>query len=143
MLRAMPFPDPFFEDIVGHWKLTGEILGKPIEQEVDARWILGGCYLQIEYHPSVITPIGIEPYEALSHIAYDSDRNEYALYLLDNFGGGYSPPGFGTLNGDRVAFLFEYKTGPFTTTFGRDAEGWEIELRSGNEPFGVKRLRRG
>jgi hypothetical protein len=41
------FADPLLDKMVGHWTMTGTLLGRPANHTVDAQWILGHQFLQI------------------------------------------------------------------------------------------------
>lgn len=133
---------PFFDSLVGEWTLDGTILGKPLVQDVTVDWILGERYLRIHYLPSTVTPLGTEPYEALAFIGFDPEPRRFCMELFDTFGGGFSPPGFGSLEDGQVRFVFDYASGPFSTTFRPEGEDWVIELFGSDGPFGMKRLRK-
>lgn len=134
----------FFDGLLGHWYLTGEVLGRPIEQEVFVDETLDRRFLRIHYLPSTVTPIGDEPYEALAIVGRDGDG--YVMSLFDRFTPGAGPTGRGIVAGDAVTFTFDYAEGPFLTAVRRIPDGWDIEqtrIVDGEPiPFGIKRIRR-
>lgn len=138
--------DRHFGGLVGDWSLDGEILGKPLAQEVEVRWVLGGAYIRIHYLPSTVTPLTDLPYEAIAFIGWVPDEGP-SMYLFDTFGARYRAPGIGRIvEPGRCRFRFDYPDGEFLTDLIEIADGWRVEQFSvvdgREEPFGVKRLRR-
>ena len=129
---------PFFEGALGHWLLTGEVGGHPIEQHVIIEPELDGRYLRIQYLPSTIQPTD-EPYAAVAIVGREGDTYRYSLF--DAYTPGAGPVGVGIPDGDALTFVFDYPDGPFRTTFRRVADGWDIDLVGASGPFATKRLR--
>lgn len=148
-LATMGFPARDLDGLVGHWRLEGTILGKPLVQEVDVGYVLDDAYIRMHYLPSTVTPLGDQPYEALSYIGWDPEAGgRFVMFLFDIFGAAYSAPGLGeTRDGGGVRFRFEYAQGPFVTDLVPIGEGWRIDQYSVGaegdlETFGVKHLSR-
>lgn len=136
----------FFSSLLGRWQLVGTVLGRPIEQPVTVERALGGAWLRITFHPSTVTPLTEQPYEAIAYIAQtDEAGRDHVMVLMDTFGAGSWAPGFGRVDGDRIDFLFDYPDGSFRTSLERQPDGdWVIRQwrasGDGWSDFGVKRL---
>jgi hypothetical protein len=117
------FQDPLLDRMVGHWTVSGTLLGKPVTQTVDAVWILNHQFFQIH-------EVG-GGYEAMPMIGYDHMSERYVAHWLDVFGGRFSETlGYGAKTGDEIAFVFEYPDAPFRTRFiwdGAHAQ-WHWEM---------------
>lgn len=141
----------YFGSLAGDWHLEGEVMGKPLVQEVEVAWVLGDAYLRIHYLPSTVTPLTDHPYEAISFIGWLPEGRPI-MYLFDTFGAAFPADGRGEpLEGSGFRFRFAYPEGEFMTDLipelspdGPDT--WRIEQSSIEEghqvPFGHKRLRR-
>ena len=143
----MSFPISDLNGLEGRWLLTGEILDRPLVQEVEVDWVLAGAYLRIHYQPSTVTPLTQEPYEAIAYVGWDSSGDgRFVMYLFDIFGASYPAPGVGTrIDSHGWRFTFDYPQGPFVTDLLSTGEAWRIEQYSVDEtgelvPFGVKIL---
>jgi hypothetical protein len=143
---ALPVHD--LDGLEGDWHLEGEILGRPLVQEVVVEWVLGGAYIRMHYLPSTVTPLTDEPYEAVAYIGWNPEgQGHIVMFLFDTFGAAYSSPGVGSaLDGGGVRFGFDYPQGGFVTDLIPTDDGWRIEQFSQEEsrlvPFGVKHLSR-
>jgi hypothetical protein len=143
-MRPVGFPSHELDDLEGDWHLEGEVLGKPIVQDVRVEWVLGGTFLRMHYLPSTVTPLTEAPYEAVAYIGWDP-AGCFVMSLFDTFGAAYSVPGYGrTLAGAGIRFEFEYQQGGFVTDLIPRENGWRIEQYSteGDRlvPFGSKML---
>ncbi len=144
----MGLPVRTLDGLEGKWHLEGDVLGKPLVQEVRVEWVLGGAYLEMHYLPSTVTPLTEEPYEAVAFIGWDlQGQGNFVMFLFDTFGAAYSSPGVGSaLDGGGVRFDFDYPQGGFVTDLIPTGDGWRIEQFSREEerlvPFAVKHLSR-
>lgn len=112
------FQDPFLENLVGSWKLTGKVMGTGAEHEVDAEWVLNHQFLRIHEKDENLPKDGNVPYEATIMVGYDNASERYVAHWLDIYGGRFSETlGYGTRTNNEVRFVFEYPDGPFHTTF--------------------------
>ncbi|MDX1659248.1 MAG: hypothetical protein R3343_10550 [Nitriliruptorales bacterium] len=136
----------FFSELLGRWDLAGTVLGRPLEQLVTVERVLGGSWLRLTFHPSTVTPLTDEPYEAIAYIApTDKEGDEHVMVLMDTFGATSWAPGFGRVEGDHIDFRFDYADGAFRTSFRQLEDGaWVIrQWRASDDgwtEFGVKRL---
>jgi hypothetical protein len=137
------FADPLLEQMVGHWRMTGTLLGRPANHAIDVQWVLNHQFLQIHEVGETDPKTGKPQYEALPTIGYDSLSERYVAHWIDVFGGRFSETlGYGRRSGDRIDFVFEYPDGPFHTQFAWDkAAGqwhWRMEQKNGSgqwKPF--------
>jgi 8-oxo-dGTP pyrophosphatase MutT (NUDIX family) len=132
--------DGFFDSLIGDWWLEGTYAGRPLEQTVWVEEVLGGRFLRISYHPSIVTPIGPEPYAAIAYIGWDGGA--YVMSLFDIFTAGAGPIGRGVADGDSWTFAFDYADGPFSLRIRKTTNGWDMEQSHNDSVVGVKRLRR-
>ena len=112
--RPKAFEDALLDNMVGHWTMTGTLVGKPLDHTVDVQWILGHQFLQIHETDKHTPP----QYEAMPTIGYDDVTKRYVAHWLDVFGGRYSETlGYGVRTGNEIRFDFQYPDGPFHTVF--------------------------
>lgn len=120
----------FLDHLIGHWELTGQMGQTPLHQIVEARWRLGGWFVELYCKSLLPTPDGRPPYEALYFIGYNAASDQYTLHLLDTFGAGLEcNVGLARRDGDALPFVFQYASGPFTHRFQWEAAGpaWSFE----------------
>ncbi|HLY55734.1 MAG TPA: hypothetical protein VKS60_09265 [Stellaceae bacterium] len=127
--------DDLLDHMVGTWHLTGTMGGKPADQRVEARWVLGHQFLMLHETASAGASGASPAYEAEPYIGWDAVSERYVAHWLDIFGGRWSETlGYGKRDGDAIAFVFEYPDGPFHTTFRWDkAQGtwqWRMEQKN-------------
>jgi hypothetical protein len=123
--------DGLAEQLVGKWKLEGNVMGRAAHHIVAAQWVLGHQFLQIHEQTSSDAPATESRYDAIWFLGYDTVSERYILHLIDVFGGRYSETlGYGTRDGNDLRFVFEYPDGPFHTRWGwlPDAKRWEWHL---------------
>ena|SRR5579863_8141219 len=115
---AAEWRDSLVDRLEGTWKLEGQVMGREAHHQVTAEWILNHQFLRIHEKTSADAPGTERPYEALWFLGYDSISERYVLHLVDVFGARYSETlGYGTRDGNRIRFVFEYPDGPFHTTY--------------------------
>jgi len=138
----------FLDRMVGGWELTGQMGSVPLRQAVDARWALGGRFVQMSC-TQTDAPDDATPYEALYHIGHEPTSGMLVMHLLDSTAVVIaSPVGVGRLEGDSVDLVFDYESGPFHNRFTHDPaeDSWTHELvdmgSGGARLFATKRLRR-
>ena len=138
----------FLDRMIGGWELSGRMGSVPLHQAVDARWVLGGRFVQMSC-TQTDTPEDARPYEALYHIGHEPTSGMLVMHLLDSTPVVLaSPVGVGRVEGDSVDFVFEYESGPFHNRFTHDSgeDSWThelVDMGSGEaRPFATKRLRR-
>jgi hypothetical protein len=114
------------EKLVGHWKMTGQVLGKPATYDLIARRILDNRYVEL-HMKDVARPAA---YEAIVSIGEDTVATKVLVHWIDSFGAAYSvPAGSGTASGDTIEFQIPYPYGPFRDTFVFSQQSWSWEFR--------------
>ena len=145
---AEPY-DPFLSNLVGCWRLSGHMVDTPLNQALQARWVLGGTFLEVASVQTDRPAPGKPPYQAIYLIGRDSG-GEFVFNLFDTFGVTKHPiAGIGTLRGHSITFVFDYPEGEFQNTLSWDPkqETWDMHLQqvdaSGNTAsFAEKHLTR-
>jgi len=118
------FQDALFDNLVGNWKMTGKVMGRPVEYSFKSEWILNHQFLQLHLKDINNPPT----YEAIVYIGYDNTSERYVAHWVDVFGGRTSETlGFGARSGNSTKFVFEYPDGPFHNTFN-----WQPEAKTWN-----------
>ncbi len=123
--------DSLLGHLVGTWRMTGTVRGRPVEYRLDARRVLRGQFVELHMVDVARPPT----YEARVFLGVDSAGHRYVVHWLDGFGATYSiPPGFGEASGDTVRFSFAYADGPFRDLFAYDdlSDTWYVRLESGD-----------
>ena len=137
--------DPFLNNLVGDWLLSGNMGSVALRQVVRGQWVLQGNFLQLKFRQ---LDADEEPYEAIYMLGYDKKAGEYVMHLFDTFGTSYARiVGTGSRRGESVAFLFDYPGALFSNTFTwhPERQEWAMNLRQQEEdggwrPFAQKRL---
>ncbi len=118
------FQDSLLDRSTGRWLLQGTIAGRQTTHDVRSQWVLAHNYIQIHEVSREKNEDGDPVYEAIVYIGWDGQRNRYQCLWLDVTGGGGLSPdaiGYGTREGDSIAFLFKGGDGSlFHTTFAYD-----------------------
>jgi hypothetical protein len=123
--------DSLLERLVGQWRMTGTVRGRPATYALDASRVLQGRFVELHMMDTSHPP----DYEARVFIGVDSAKARYIAHWLDKFGAAYSiPPAFGGAKGDTLLLTFAYPDGPFRDTFVYDprTDGWYFRLESGD-----------
>jgi hypothetical protein len=126
---APPSVMTLLEHLVGKWRMSGEVRGKPAEYRLDARNVLAARFVELH----MLDTSSVAPYEARVFIGADTTAGRVIVHWLDSFGAAYSvPPGFGKVTGDTLRFELAYPTGTFRDTFVYDSrsDSWDITLLS-------------
>jgi Protein of unknown function (DUF1579) len=111
------FHDDLLDSLEGRWKVSGTIMGRPREMELNSKWVLNHQFLRVDEKDAAATA-GKMPYEAQIYIGYDNASERYVVHWIDIFGGRFSETlGYGTRSGNSIKFVFEYPDGPFRNTF--------------------------
>lgn len=144
------FHDKLLDKLQGAWTFKGTVAGQRAQYAVTGGWVLGHKFLRL--HKKEIPAKGKKgpPYEALVFIGYDHMSERYVAHWIDVFGGRASETlGFAKRSPNKIAFVFEYPTGPFHTTFRWSAKQrtWFLLMRTKNKKgkwvdFGKGKLRR-
>ncbi len=128
-----PLDDPLLDHLVGSWRLSGTVQGEPVEQALEARWVLNHQFLRLDYTGLGEPPAGEPRYEATVLVGHDNLSERYVAHWVDVFGGRMSTTlGYGTRQDRSITFRFEYPSGPFDNTFTwhPDENRWRFNLRS-------------
>src|SRR6476646_6219537 len=111
-LSAAP-RNPVLEELVGRWRMEGNVRGKPVAYDLEAQRILDGRYIEL-HMKDIARPA---QYEARVFIGEDTVSNRVIVHWLDSFGAAYSIPyGEGTAAGDTLQFDIPYPGAPFRDT---------------------------
>jgi hypothetical protein len=109
-----PWRDDFIDQIVGAWKIEGNVMGRSAHHTLTAEWVLNHHFLQLHEKTGSDAPSTEPVYDAIWFLGYDDVSHCYVLHLLDVFGGRFSETlGYGSRNGNDLKFVFEYPDGPF------------------------------
>ena len=109
-----PFEDSLLDKMVGRWKITGTILGRPIQQDCDVEWVLNHQFLKVHFVAAEDEKLPGSAketrYEALVFFGYDNMSERYVAHWLDVYGGRFSEAlGYGHKEGtNSIRFIFEY-----------------------------------
>jgi hypothetical protein len=128
--------DDLVDRMAGTWKMEGQVTGHPAHHEVQAEWVLNHQFLRIHEKTAGDAPAAERRYEATWFLGYDSVSERYVLHLFDVFGTRFSETlGYGSRDGDRIRFVFEYPDGPFHTDFRWLAEkkSWQWVMEQKNK----------
>lgn len=125
------FQDPFLDQLVGTWTMTGHVMGDSVQYDATAEWVLGHQFLRLRMADVTQPP----QYAAHVYIGYDAAADRYVAHWLDTSGGKASTTlGHGQRQGDTLRFRFDYPDGPFRTIFEWRADGtWRVRMRSKSE----------
>jgi hypothetical protein len=129
-----PFHDDLLDNLKGHWKVTGVLVGHPGDAELDAVWVLNHQFLEIHEKGASVMPG--RQYEAQIYIGYDNASERYVAHWIDIYGGRFSETiGYGARSGNTIKFNFEYPDGPFHNTFTWNPESrtWRFLLEQKND----------
>ena len=122
----------FLDGLVGEWTIMAQMGETPLDQQVQARRVLGGHFVELRMQQS-------EPrYEAIYLLGRDPESGRYVFHLFDSFGvSEHYRFGVADLRSDRLEFTFDYKSGPFHNTLikhaDEDAWTWLLEFAKAGE----------
>jgi hypothetical protein len=137
--------DDLLDQLVGSWRVTGDLRGDPLSQAWTAKRVLGGRFVEVRVTDG--TPlIEGESYEAIYFIGVSAEGG-FVMHLMDVFGAPYSAiPGIGRREGDDIVFVFGYSSGPWTWRWSLSGRGGEITqtyVEGGEQKrFATKRMER-
>lgn len=99
--------------LVGHWRMVGDVGGKAVAYRLRSQLTLDGKFLELHMQDVNHPP----RYEARVFIGYDSKSQQVIAHWLDSFGAASSiPHGTGHIDGNVLQFEIPYKNGPFRDT---------------------------
>lgn len=131
--QMAPIWKSYLDNLTGSWQLTADMDSRKLNQQCEGEWVLQQNFLK--FHCKAVAP-DTSGYESIYFITYNSDKDHYLFHLFDVYGGSYSETlGFGTLEGNRLTFNFDYPSGLFQNIFiwHEESESWEMILRQKNE----------
>jgi len=108
--------------------MGGQVKGHEAHHVVEAEWVLNHQFLRLHEKTAPDAATTEHHYEAIWFLGYDTISERYVLHLMDVYGARFSETlGYGTRDGTRIRFIFEYPDGPFHTTFEWNPEknSWE------------------
>ncbi len=124
--------DPLLDAMTGKWVASVTVMGTQRVDDIDAKWILNGGYLQLHELSEKKDTAGKSVYEAIVLMEIDPKTHEYNCLWLDTTGGGGLSPhhtiGQGKMEGDSIPLLFKSSNGDlFHTTFvyNRSENTWK------------------
>jgi hypothetical protein len=144
----------FLQGLIGAWVLDGHmnlaqpdgsVKVVPLNQSVEARWILGDKFVEMRFRQ---TDGGEKPYEALYLLGFDSLSGKHVFHLYDSFGVSSNYQfGLGFRREDFVKYRFDYVTGVFFNELIREEDGgwsWHLSYEKDGELhiFAEKTMRR-
>lgn len=139
----------FLNKLAGKWKLTGKMGDIPLEQDVLAKPVLGGLFIEMNFSSTLLSSNSTMFYEAIYLIGYNEKEDSFIMNLFDTFGVSLNPvPGIGRRNNNSVEFVFNYDAGPFTNKMSYDEslDEWKFVLSYKEEnavkTFAVKKMSR-
>lgn len=126
--------------MVGKWRITGTIVGRPIQQECDVEWVLGHQFLKIHFlaaeEEKMPGSTKETRYEALVFFGYDNMSERYVAHWMDVYGGRYSEAlGYGHREGaNSIKFVFEYDVPLHNTVTWDPTSGcWRMIIQQKNQ----------
>jgi Protein of unknown function (DUF1579) len=126
--------DDVLEHLAGKWRMDGHVMAHEAHHLLEAEWVLNHQFLRLHEKTAPDAPPSEQRYEAIWFLGYDNVSERYVLHLMDVFGARFSETlGYGTREGNRIRFIFEYPDGPFHTTLEwnpqKDAWEWLMEQK--------------
>ena len=90
--RGRVFHDYLLDKLVGKWRISGNVVGRELQQLGEVKWVLNHQFLQLHFlDVSPADPKDPTPkYEALVYIGYDNMSERYVIFWLDIFGGRFA-----------------------------------------------------
>lgn len=131
--------DSLLAHLVGHWRMRGNVRGRPVTYELDARRVLHGRFIELHMIDTARPP----QYESRVFVGADTTPGAVIVHWLDSFGAAYSvPAAAGSVHGDTLEFTFAYGGGPFRDTFVYDhpTDTWAMRLESSDGHGGWRRF---
>jgi hypothetical protein len=123
--------DDLVENIIGTWKVEGNVAGRTAHHVIKAEWVTGHQFVQLHEQTQPGAPANESRYDALWFLGYDSVSERYVMHLIDVFGGRFSETlGYATRDANELRFVFEYGDGPFHNTWRwlPESKTWEWHL---------------
>ncbi len=129
--HAQAASDSLLGRLIGEWRMSGQVRGKPVAYALAATWVLDHKYVELH-----MTDLGRPArYEARVFVGADTAPAHVLVHWLDGFGAAYSvPAGAGAIRGDTLEFTFQYSDGPFRDVwiYRGPAIGWHFRLEKGD-----------
>lgn len=119
---------PLLAALDGHWTMVGDVMGKPVQYDMEAFPTLQGAFTEVHMN-DVEVP---SQYEARVFIGINKG-NKVIVHWLDSTGaGGSVPAGTGTISGNTIVFQFPYPDGSFrdTLTYLPASSSWTLIIEA-------------
>jgi hypothetical protein len=113
----------------GHWIMSGDVRGKPVQYHMDALPTLNGTFTEMHMLDTQVPA----KYEARVFIGYDPGSQSVIAHWLDSFGAKSSiPHATGHIADSAIEFTFPYASAPFRDTLRYHAQtaSWTLEIES-------------
>jgi hypothetical protein len=138
------------ERLVGHWELSGTMMGRDLKQGCAASWALDGQFVNLSCRETREPPLAKVAYESVMFIGYDPVSERFVAHLMDVYGPRYSTTlGLGALEQQVIRLVFEYPESPLHTImeWQSGAGSWKFTLLQKDKNgewtnFAEKQLRR-
>ncbi|MBN2071636.1 MAG: DUF1579 family protein [Candidatus Krumholzibacteriota bacterium] len=132
------------DQLVGKWLMQGTIAGNETRHDIEAKWVLGHYYLQLNEVSREMTVDGEPEYEATVLIGWDDTSDQYVCLWLDNTGGsGLSSGVIGRAKreGNQLPFVFRLPDESIIyNTFTRDPDNDTWEWLIDSEENGQRKI---
>lgn len=131
-------PSQLVDALVGRWRMTGTVRGRPVTYAAEGTRVLGGRFVDLHMIDATNDP---PKYEARVSLGVDDRARELVAHWLDTFGAAPSRT-LGTGRGDARGWVltFPYVDGTFRDTFTFDPDGrrWTLLIEAA-QPDGAWR----
>jgi len=137
--------DTLLNRMTGKWILKGVIDGKNIQHHINAEWVLGHQYLQLNERSDEKQSNGAPSQDAIVLICYNNKSMQYDCLWLDNTSNGGLSNGIiahAKFQANTLALLFKYSDKSFfhtTFTFNPNENTWHWKMEGDEngkmEPF--------
>jgi hypothetical protein len=131
--------DGLLDRLVGRWRMTGSVRGRPAAYTLEAARVLQGRFVELHMVDDNRPP----GYEARVFVGADTAGGRVIAHWLDNFGAAYSVPhATGEVRGDTLLLAFPYPSGAFRDTFTYDssADAWHFRLETADSTGAWRRF---
>ncbi len=122
-----PAAEKLLDQLVGDWRMTGTVRGKPVTYRLSARRTLAGRFVELH----MIDVSDPPKYEARVFIGNDPKGDRIIAHWMDKFGAAASiPHGEGSVSGNTIRFDIPYPDGTFRDVFTYEARlgTWQLKI---------------
>jgi hypothetical protein len=139
-------PEPFLDQLVGRWNVTGTYNGHPAKHKFKSEWTIQNNYLRFRNVSEEENAKGLEEFEVIAYLGYDAAKSRYVCTWLDN-SGTIDPDAIVASTprvGDTLPFVFKTANGTFHVTFAYEQKAnrwtWTMETEKGGALQPVAKL---